>query len=58
MRSLVALGWLESILEVGASQELWDRALERAIQVLGSLRKKGTWSWGPEQDRFERSQQY
>jgi len=49
----ILFGWLESILDVGASQELWNRSLQRAIEELESLRKKGTWSWGPEADAFD-----
>lgn len=54
----ILLGWLESILDVGASQELWNRSLQRAIEELESLRNKGTWSWGPDQDSVERSHWY
>ena len=54
----ILFGWLESILDVGASQELWDRSLQRAIQELESLRRKGTWSWGPERDALECSNWY
>ncbi|NBN93651.1 MAG: hypothetical protein EBV48_01535 [Betaproteobacteria bacterium] len=38
------LGWLESILEVGTSQLLWERSLSRAIEELEALRKRGAWS--------------
>jgi hypothetical protein len=39
------LGWLGTILDVGASQELWDRSLQRAIQELDSVRSNGRWTW-------------
>lgn len=32
-------GWLESILDVGASQEMWNHSLQRAIEQLEALRR-------------------
>ncbi len=49
----ILLGWLESILDVGASQELWNRCLERAIAELESLRNRGTWTPGFRHDSAE-----
>ena len=46
----ILLGWLETILDVGASQELWDRSLQRAIQELDCIRSRGRWTWSPEDD--------
>ena len=46
----ILLGWLESILDVGASQELWNRSLERAVAELESLRNRGTWTPGFQHD--------
>lgn len=54
----ILFGWLETILEVGASQEMWERSIRRAIQELDSIRGKGTWTWGSEQDSLERSHWY
>jgi hypothetical protein len=41
----ILLGRLGTILDVGASQELWDRSLQRAIQELDSVRSNGRWTW-------------
>lgn len=49
----ILLGWLESILEVGASQELWNRSFQRAVDELESLRNRGTWSPGFRHDSAE-----
>lgn len=39
-RAQIVFGWLESILEVGVSQPLWDRSFERAIAELESIRNE------------------
>lgn len=49
----ILFGWLESILDVGASQELWNRSLQRAIDELESLRNRGTWTPGFRRDAVE-----
>lgn len=46
----ILLGWLESILDVGVSQELWNRSFQRAVAELESLRQRGTWSPGFQPD--------
>ncbi len=38
-------GWLETILEVGTSQELWNRSVQRATAELESLRGRTSASW-------------
>ncbi len=40
----ILFGWLESILEVGVAQQLWERSLDRARGELDSLRQRGSWS--------------
>lgn len=38
-------GWLETILEVGTSQELWHRSVQRATAELEALRGRTSASW-------------
>lgn len=44
-------GWLQSILEVGTSQLLWERSLSRAIEELEALRERGGWACTAGSDR-------
>jgi len=43
-KAQMVFGWLESILEVGSSQALWERSLGRAIEELETLRQGRRWS--------------
>lgn len=45
-KAQMLFGWLESILEVGTSQPLWERSLSRAIEELEALRTRGGWASG------------